>query len=171
MIEFRDYTTNQIILLFGKPIMADKEKNLPEVDNWTKNAEEHGRLAADLAAQAARLEMLTQTFNKLERRFEKLEAGQTDLRKELVGQINETNKKIAETNKEIAETNKKIYDINKRVDDLRTEMINQFSSLKDEARQDRETFRKEIRADRLWLIGTTITVVALVVAIVQYLSG
>ena len=144
--------------------MSDKEKNVPEVDNWTKNAEEHGRLAAQLAEQGARLEMLTQAFNKLEGRFEKLEDGQTDLRKELVGQINETKKQIADTNKRIDDTNK-------RIDDLRIEMINQFSSLKDEARQERETFRKEIRAGMLWLMGTTITVVALVVALIKYLPG
>ena len=144
--------------------MSDKEKNVPEVDNWTKNAEEHGRLAAQLAEQGARLEMLTQAFNKLEGRFEKLEDGQTDLRKELVGQINEKKKQISDTNKRIDDTNK-------RIDDLRIEMINQFSSLKDEARQERETFRKEIRAGMLWLMGTTITVVALVVALIKYLPG
>ena len=151
--------------------MSDKEKNVPEVDNWTKNAEEHGRLAAQLAEQGARLEMLTQAFNKLEGRFEKLEDGQTDLRKELVGQINETKKQIEDTKKQISDTNKRIDDTNKRIDDLRIEMINQFSSLKDEARQERETFRKEIRAGMLWLMGTTITVVALVVALIKYLPG
>ena len=144
--------------------MSDKEKNVPEFDNWTKNAEEHGRLQADLAAQAARLEMLTQTFNKLEGRFEKLEDGQTDLRKELVGQINETKQRIEETKKEISDTNK-------RVDDLRIEMINQFSSLKDEARQDREKLRKEIRGGLAWVIATLITGLALAVAVLQYLQG
>ena len=144
--------------------MSDKEKNVPEVDNWTKNAEEHGRLAAQLAEQGARLEMLTQAFNKLEGRFEKLEDGQTDLRKELVGQINEKKKQISDTNKRIDDTNK-------RIDDLRIEMINQFSSLKDEARQERETFRKEIRAGRRWLIATMITLIGLALAALTVLQG
>ena len=144
--------------------MADKEKNVSEVDNWTKNAEEHGRLAAQLAEQAARLEMLTQTFNKLEGRFEKLEDGQTDLRKELVGQINEAKKQIEDTKKQISDTNK-------RIDDLRMEMIIQFSSQKDDTRQGMDQLRKDIRSDMRWLTGTLITVLGLAFAVFHYLSS
>ena len=89
--------------------MSDKEKSDLEIDRWAKNAEDHGRMEAQLSA-------LTVQANFLMRGIEKLEAGQKDLRTEMIGRIEQTDGRIDKTNERIDKTNERIEKTNERID-------------------------------------------------------
>ena len=142
--------------------MSDKQKDNLKVDNWAKNAEEHGRMGAQLATLTTLVEVLTWTS-------EKLEDGQKEVRAELIVHTNETNKHIIE-----------LY---KRIEALKTFMMSQFNLLRQEFQdksdkqakefqdktdmlskefQDKtDKLSKEIRTEMRWLIGALIAFMGL----------
>ena len=155
--------------------MSDEQKDNLEVDNWTKNAEEHGRMGAQLATLTTLVEVLTRTT-------EKLEDGQKEVRAELISQTNETNKRIDEANKRTDETNKHIIELYKRIEELKTFMMSQFNLLRQEFQdrsdkqlkefQDRsEKQSKEIRTEMRWLIGAMIAIMGLALTAMGVLLG
>ena len=155
--------------------MSDEQKDNVNVDNWTKNAEEHGRMGAQLATLTTQVDVLT-------RAVEKFEDSQKEVRAELIGQINETNKRIDETNKRIDETNKHIIELYKRIEELKTFMISQFSLSRKEfqeesAKQSKEFQEKsdkqskEIRTEMRWLTGTMIAFMGIALTAMALMLG
>ena len=148
--------------------MSEEQKDNLKVDNWTKNAEEHGRMGAQLATLTALVEVLTRTFQKLE-------DGQKEFRAELIRQTNETNKRIDEINKHIIE----LY---KQIEASKTFMMSQFNLLRqelhDKSDKQSEEFQdksdkqsKEIRTEMRWLIGTLIAIMGLGFAAMALMGG
>ena len=152
--------------------MSDEQKDNLKVDNWTQNAEEHGRMGAQLATLTTLVEVLTRTS-------EKLEDGQKEVRAELISQTNETNKRIDEANKRTDEANKRTDEANKRTDEtnkrieeLKTFVMSQFSlfrkEFQDKSDKQSKEFQdkndkqsKEIRTEMRWLIGAMIAIMGL----------
>lgn len=157
--------------------MSDKEKSDLEIDRWAKNAEDHGRMEAQLSA-------LTVQANFLMRGIEKLEDGQKDLRTEMIGRIektdgriDKTNERIDKTNEEIAQTNKRIDENNKRIDEnskqiseLRSEVNQRIDLLIAHAEKESERRQKNMQ----WLIGTIIAATGaaagLIIAFMTFIS-
>ena len=127
--------------------MSEEQKDNLKVDNWAKNAEEHGRMGAQLATLTTLVEVLTRTS-------EKLEDGQKEVRAELISQTNETNKRTDETNKHIIE----LY---KRIEELKTFMMSQFNLLRQEFQDRSDKQSKETRTEMRWLIGAMIAIMGL----------
>ena len=162
--------------------MSEEQKDNLDVDNWIKNAEEHGRMREQLATLTTQVDVLT-------REVEKFEDSQKEVRAELIGQINETNKRIDETNKRIDETNKRIDETNKhiielykRIEELKTLMISEFSLLRKEFQdksdkqfkefQDKSDKQfKEIRTEMRWLTGTMIAFMGLALTAMALFLG
>ena len=148
--------------------MSEEQKDNVNVDIWTKNAEEHGRMGAQLATLTTQVDVLT-------RAVEKFEDSQKEVRAELIGQIDETNKRIDETNKHIIE----LY---KRIEELKTFMISQFSlsrkELQDKSDKQFKDFQdksdkqfKEIRTEMRWLTGTMIAFMGLALTAMALFLG
>lgn len=144
--------------------MSDEQKDNLKVDNWTQNAEEHGRMGAQLATLTTLVEVLTRTS-------EKLEDGQKEVRAELISQTNETNKRIDEANKRTDETNKHIIELYKRIEEMKTFMMSQFNLLRQESQDRSDKQSKEIRTEMRWLIGAMIAVMGLALTAMGVLLG
>ena len=144
--------------------MSDEQKDNLKVDNWTQNAEEHGRMGAQLATLTTLVEVLTRTS-------EKLEDGQKEVRAELISQTNETNKRIDEANKRTDETNKHIIELYKRIEEMKTFMMSQFNLLRQESQDRSDKQSKEIRTEMRWLIGAMIAIMGLALTAMGVLLG
>ena len=165
---------------FQATVMSDKEKNDLEIDRWAKNAEDHGRMEAQLSA-------LTVQVNFLMGGIEKLEVGQKDLRTEMVGRIGQTDGRIDKTNERIDKTNERIDKTNERIDKTKQEIAQtniridetkkQISELRSEVNQridlliahaEKESERRQ--KNMQWLIGTIIAAVGLIMAFMTFIS-
>ena len=144
--------------------MSDEQKDNLNVDNWTKNAEEHARMGVQLATLTTQVDVLT-------RAVEKFEDGQKEVRADLISQTNETNKRIDETNKRIDETNKHIVELYKRIEELKTFMVSQFSLSRKEFQDKSDKQFKEIRTEMRWLTGTMIAFMGLTLTAMALILG
>ena len=144
--------------------MSDEQKDNLNVDNWTKNAEEYGRMGVQLATLTTQVDVLT-------RAVEKFEDGQKEIRADLISQTNETNKRIDETNKRIDETNKHIIELYKRIEELKTFMVSQFSLSRKEFQDKSDKQFKEMRTEMRWLTGTMIAFMGLTVTAIALILG
>ncbi len=107
--------------------MSDQGKKEKSIARWLKNAEDHSRMEAQLATIKTQVDGLNQWVGKLE-------DGLTELRKELVGRIDDVQSEakdgLNKTNTRIddlrAEMTKGFEKTNARTDDLRAEMTEGF---------------------------------------------
>ena len=161
--------------------MSDKEKSDVQIDRWAKNAEDHGRMEAQLSA-------LTVQVNFLLGGIEKLESGQKDLRTEMIGRIEQTDGRIVKTNERIDKSNERIDENNKQINELRSDVnkridenSKQISELRSEVNQriDLLIAHAEKESERgqknmQWLIGTIIAATGaaagLIIAFMTFIS-
>ena len=123
--------------------MSEQNKNDESIRNWVTNAEEHGRMAAQLATLVAKLQALTKIADNLE-------GGQKELQEQLVSEIRFTKNEIKETNARIDKFREymtsEIKETNERNDKLRDDMTSEFKETNariDKLREDMTSEFKE----------------------------